>query len=86
MSRKRRPKYYYSISDNYSILYMFLILVLIVLQWFRVDRPSSGETSGVLSESNLVSNGGLFIITLFFLAACICSTFPKCYRECRHHH
>lgn len=73
MPRKRKYKYDYNYGNTSPNFYMLLILVLIVLQWFRPNTPAAGEAaSGVLSEPNLTTNGGLFIITLFFLAACSC--------------
>lgn len=56
----------YGFSGNY--LWTIIILILIVLQWFRVGW---GEGS-VGPESGFVNNGGLFIITLFILVACSC--------------
>lgn len=51
--------------------YTLLILILIVLQWFRVGSNSDGNPS---PQPGLVSNGGLFIITLFLLMYCSCGT------------
>lgn len=49
--------------------YILIILILIVLQWNRIG----GNTNGAFgSEPGLVSNGGLFIITLFLLVYCSC--------------
>jgi hypothetical protein len=50
-------------------LWTLIILVLIVLQWFRVGCAPG---TGVSPEGNLTNNGGLFIIALFFLIACSC--------------
>jgi uncharacterized membrane protein len=50
-------------------LFTIIILILIVLQWFRVGGGIGG---GVSPEGNLTCNGGLFIITLFILIACSC--------------
>lgn len=83
----RRHKYDTSYESTTPNFYMLLIVILIVLQWFRVGYPSAaGAAPGVLPESNLVNNGGLFIITLFFLVACNCESSQKNYREQRHHH
>ncbi|TDT58439.1 hypothetical protein [Fonticella tunisiensis] len=54
-------------------LWAIIILILIVLQWFRVG--CSGGVAGAPGggpEYGLMSNGGLFIITLFILVACSC--------------
>jgi hypothetical protein len=55
----------YGFNGNY--LWAIIILILIVLQWFRVWGHG-----GVSPEGNLLPNGGLFIITLFILVACSC--------------
>ncbi len=87
MSRNRKYKYAYNNGNSSPNFYMLLILVLIVLQWFRVYAPTvSPAASGVLPEPNLVTNGGLFIIALFFLVACNCETSPNNYRAQRQHH
>lgn len=49
----------------------WIILILIVLQWFRVGFGGIGG-----AESGLLCNGGLFIIALFLLAACGCFRGP----------
>jgi hypothetical protein len=49
--------------------YTIIILILIVLQWFRVGSHSDVAPT---PQPGLVSNGGLFIITLFLLAYCSC--------------
>jgi hypothetical protein len=46
--------------------YPAIILILIVLQWFRVGNSED--------SNDLTSNGGLFIITLFLLVYCSCTT------------
>jgi hypothetical protein len=51
----------------------WIILILIVLQWFRVGY---GGVGGVLPEGGLLCNGGLFIITIFLLVACGCFKGP----------
>lgn len=51
----------------------WIILILIVLQWFRVGFNGAG---GGFPESGLLCNGGLFIITIFLLAACGCFRGP----------
>jgi hypothetical protein len=61
-------------GGNYN-LYTIIILILIVLQWFRVGGffgggPGVPGVGGV--EGNLTCNGGLFIIAIFLLIACSC--------------
>ena len=51
---------------NNSMLWAIIILILIVLQWFRVGG------GGIGPEGGLQCNGGLFIIALFILIACSC--------------
>jgi hypothetical protein len=82
MSRKHKHRHDYKYSNGFPNFYMFLILILIVLQWFRVGSTTE---AGSQPESNLVSNGGLFIITLFFLAACSCYSMQE-YPGFRKHH
>ncbi|TDT58443.1 hypothetical protein [Fonticella tunisiensis] len=56
---------------NGSFLWAIIILILIVLQWFRVGCV--GGVAGVPgAEPGLMANGGLFIIALFILIACSC--------------
>lgn len=50
-------------------VWTWIILILIVLQWFRVGGHGLGGPGG---ESNLLCNGGLFIIALFLIATCGC--------------
>jgi len=54
----------------------WIILVLIVLQWFRVGGNGfdgiGGPGGAVSPEGGLVRNGGLFIIAIFLLVACGC--------------
>lgn len=52
-------------------VWTWIILILIVLQWFRV-----GGGIGVGPEPNLLCNGGLFIIAIFLIAACGCFKGP----------
>lgn len=52
-------------------VWTWIILILIVLQWFRV-----GGGMGVGPESNLLCNGGLFIIAIFLIGACACFKSP----------
>lgn len=56
----------YGFNGNY--LWAIIILILIVLQWFRVGYGGGG----VGPEPGLLNNGGLFIIALFILIACSC--------------
>ena len=53
----------------------WIILILIVLQWFRVGNVGPG---GGFPEGGLLCNGGLFIIAIFLLAACGCFRGPSC--------
>jgi uncharacterized membrane protein len=53
-------------------LYTIIILILIVLQWFKVGCVPAGAPGAVSPEGNLTNNGGLFIIALFILIACSC--------------
>ncbi len=48
--------------------FVLIILILIVLQWFRVGCDRGDRDP----ERGLVNNGGLFIIAIFLLAACAC--------------
>jgi hypothetical protein len=48
--------------------YTMIIVILIVLQWFRVGQNGSG----VGPEQGLIACGGLFIIALFMLVYCAC--------------
>ncbi len=57
----------------------WIILILIVLQWFRVGWGGAGIAGGPgtpLPETGLFANGGLFIITIFLLVACGCFKGP----------
>jgi hypothetical protein len=49
--------------------YTMIIVILIVLQWFRVGCC---RNEGVGPEPGLLCNGGLFIITIFLLVFCSC--------------
>jgi len=60
---------------NGNMLWAIIILILIVLQWFRVGgygNPGVGGPGGPGPEVGLMHNGGLFIIALFILIACSC--------------
>lgn len=59
----------------------WIILILIVLQWFRVGYGGvgglgipGGAPGG--AEPGLMANGGLFIIAIFLLVACGCFKGP----------
>lgn len=56
--------------------FVWIILVLIVLQWFRVGSNGfdgvGGPGGAIAPERGLLNNGGLFIIAIFLLAACGC--------------
>jgi hypothetical membrane protein len=52
--------------------YVMIIVILIVLQWFRVGSGGVGGVGGVGPEPGLLNNGGLFIIAIFLLAFCAC--------------
>lgn len=87
MSKRHNHNYYPNV--DFPIAYVFIILVLIILQWFRVGSTTSGAPSTAFTDSNLVSNGGLFIITLFVLIACSCGNrryceHKSCSRHCRY--
>jgi hypothetical protein len=58
--------YGYGYGSSLFNPYPAIILILIVLQWFRVGDKGDSD--------NLTSNGGLFIITLFLLVYCSCTT------------
>jgi len=61
----------YGFNGNY--LWAIIILILIVLQWFRVGGYGGpGIGGGPGPELGLMGNGGLFIIALFILIACSC--------------
>jgi hypothetical protein len=49
--------------------YTMIIVILIVLQWFRVGCNGA---NGIGPEPGLLSNGGLFIIAIFLLVYCGC--------------
>lgn len=56
-------------------VWTWIILILIVLQWFRVGNWGGGVAGvpgGPGPEPGLVNNGGLFIIAIFLLVACGC--------------
>jgi hypothetical protein len=48
--------------------YVMIIVILIVLQWFRVGHNGNG----IGPENGLLACGGLFIIALFLLVYCAC--------------
>lgn len=58
-----------------------IILILIVLQWFRIGWGGAGigggpgPGPGPTPETGLMANGGLFIIAIFLLVACACRGF-----------
>jgi len=51
--------------------YTMIIVILIVLQWFRVGCRDGVGGVGT-PEPGLLCNGGLFIIAIFLLAYCGC--------------
>jgi hypothetical protein len=53
--------------------YTMIIVILIVLQWFRVGSGGAGVGT---PEPGLLSCGGLFIIALFLLVYCACGRGP----------
>jgi hypothetical protein len=58
-------------------VWTWIILILIVLQWFRVGGVGGiGGPGGPGPEPGLVNNGGLFIIAIFLLVACGCFKMP----------
>lgn len=58
-------------SGGFLNPYVMIIVILIVLQWFRVGSGGVGGV-GVGPEPGLLNNGGLFIIAIFLLAFCAC--------------
>jgi hypothetical protein len=55
--------------------YTMIIVILIVLQWFRVGNgvySGAGVAGAVTPEPGLLNNGGLFIIAIFLLVFCGC--------------
>jgi hypothetical protein len=50
--------------------YTMIIVILIVLQWFRVGCKDG--VGGFGPEPGLLNNGGLFIIAIFLLVFCSC--------------
>lgn len=85
MSHKKR-RYPEQGGYGFPNLFMIIILILIVLQWFRVGGygAPSGVAGAVTPEPGLQSNGGLFIIALFILIVCICGA-PCKLMEHKHH-
>jgi hypothetical protein len=65
----------YGMGGGFNV-WTWIILILIVLQWFRVGGIGGGGIPGVPGgpgpEHGLVNNGGLFIIAIFLLVACSC--------------
>jgi hypothetical protein len=52
--------------------FTMIIVILIVLQWFRVGANGTGVGGIGSPEPGLLNNGGLFIIALFLLVFCGC--------------
>lgn len=69
-------RYKYIQYNGFPTAFIFIILVLIVLQWFRPGYTSQASAG---PEANLVNNGGLFIIALFFLIICSCQGYYPSY-------
>jgi hypothetical protein len=61
----------YGFGGGFLNPYTMIIVILIVLQWFRVGVGGVGG-AGVLPEQGLLACGGLFIIALFLLVYCGC--------------
>jgi hypothetical protein len=67
--------------NNFLNPYTMIIVILIVLQWFRVGccgtvnaAPVAGCPQPVATpEPGLLNNGGLFIIAIFLLSYCSCN-------------
>jgi hypothetical protein len=68
--------------NNFLNPYTMIIVILIVLQWFRVGCygtgiPAAPGVAGIQQvftpEPGLLNNGGLFIITIFLLSYCGCN-------------
>lgn len=66
-------------SNGFNV-WAWIILILIVLQWFRLGNNgyggAGGHGGGISPENDLLNNGGLFIIAIFLLAACGCFKGP----------
>jgi hypothetical protein len=56
--------------------YTMIIVILIVLQWFRVGCCNNGVGGVGSPEPGLLNNGGLFIIAIFLLVYCACGRGP----------
>jgi hypothetical protein len=72
----------YGYNNHFLNPYTMIIVILIVLQWFRVGCCSpvgatpigvNGAQPAVSPEPGLLNNGGLFIIAIFLLAYCGCN-------------
>jgi hypothetical protein len=89
----KHKKEYAGTGYGFPNMFVIIILILIVLQWFRVGSNPVG-VAGVggpgpgYPETGLMSNGGLFIIALFILIACSCfkGAEPASYKHHKHHH
>ena len=66
--------------------YTMIIVILIVLQWFRVGY--GGAAGDAIPEPGLLGNGGLFIIAIFLLSYCSCwrpsYVVPYVHKKCHH--
>jgi hypothetical protein len=63
----------YGFGGGFLNPYTMIILILIVLQWFRVGSGGAGIGT---PEPGLLNCGGLFIIALFLLVYCSCARGP----------
>lgn len=98
MSKCKHKHHHENVSCGgygFKDLFTIIILILIVLQWFRVGSNIPGGVGGVggvggpggpgYPESGLMSNGGLFIIALFILIACACFKGMEPMEHKKHH-
>lgn len=67
-------KHYKHYPDIFLNPYILIILILIVLQWFRVGSISTTPSDeNFTTHLGLLNCGGLFIIVLFLLVYCNCA-------------
>jgi hypothetical protein len=72
----------YGFGGGFLNPYTMIIVILIVLQWFRVGCNNNVAGAGygaggpISPEPGLLNNGGLFIIAIFLLVFCGCGRGP----------
>jgi hypothetical protein len=59
----------YGYGGGFLNPFVLIIVILIVLQWFRVGCNNGFDGN---PEEGLLNNGGLFIIAIFLLVFCAC--------------